>query len=529
MKMRRARCTILEGNTIVSPTTVPVHASSLPASPAPPRRRLVAALLLALAPFGANAATIAVTSPDDTDSAVFGTCTLRQAIMSMDVGGLVAACHKTGAGFGVDDTITFAESALTGAMTPGTVTLADSADPNGGIGGTLLVTAPNLTIDGSAWRGSGAGQYADGVTIARPDGATNRFGILRNSAPAGSRLALASVAIRNGHALEPLCDGGREGGGICMEAADLSMSDCRISGNQAAIGGGGIASATGSVTIERCTIDHNLAYLGGGIDAGSGTVTVTSSTIDANGEWGTSHGGGVHAAGTLVVVDSTISGNNGKLGAGLDVAGTLSLTRSLVTGNQAYYSGGGLHVLAGAVVTIAASTIAGNFARYVGGGVYAEGTLDAGNSTLAANAARDGGGIFLTATATLRLEHATLSLNAANFTGGGVGGSGSATIEHSIVSANTAGTGADIGAGVGWTGTTNLVSATSVDLGPLQDNGGPTQTMLPGSGSAAIDAIATADCVQPTDQRGIARPQGAGCDIGAVEVASDGIFADGFE
>jgi hypothetical protein len=53
--------------------------------------------------------------------------------------------------------------------------------------------------------------------------------------------------------------------------------------------------------------------------------------------------------------------------------------------------------------------------------------------------------------------------------------------------------------------------------------------MLPGAGSAAIDAIALGDCVENVDQRGIARPQGAGCDIGAVEVAPDEIFADGFE
>ena len=54
-------------------------------------------------------------------------------------------------------------------------------------------------------------------------------------------------------------------------------------------------------------------------------------------------------------------------------------------------------------------------------------------------------------------------------------------------------------------------------LGPLQDNGGPTEThdLLPGS--PAIDA-GSVNCPPPaTDQRGEARPQGAKCDIGAVE------------
>ena len=52
-------------------------------------------------------------------------------------------------------------------------------------------------------------------------------------------------------------------------------------------------------------------------------------------------------------------------------------------------------------------------------------------------------------------------------------------------------------------------------LGPLQNNGGPTQTHKPGSGSPAIDAVAKG---LPSDQRGVRRPQGSNFDIGAVEV-----------
>jgi hypothetical protein len=53
-------------------------------------------------------------------------------------------------------------------------------------------------------------------------------------------------------------------------------------------------------------------------------------------------------------------------------------------------------------------------------------------------------------------------------------------------------------------------------LGPLADNGGPTQTMAIGLGGGAIDAALAAACPS-TDQRGVSRPQGAGCDIGAFE------------
>ena len=71
-------------------------------------------------------------------------------------------------------------------------------------------------------------------------------------------------------------------------------------------------------------------------------------------------------------------------------------------------------------------------------------------------------------------------------------------------------------------------------LGPLQDDGGTTETMLPGAGSSAIDHGDAATCsaapVSGEDQRGVARPQGGECDIGAVESRiPDRIFAGTFE
>ena len=54
-------------------------------------------------------------------------------------------------------------------------------------------------------------------------------------------------------------------------------------------------------------------------------------------------------------------------------------------------------------------------------------------------------------------------------------------------------------------------------LGPLQDNGGPTETHALLPESPAIDAGDNAACPS-TDQRGIIRPQGSACDIGAFEL-----------
>jgi CSLREA domain-containing protein len=105
-----------EGDMTVPTTTFPHRAPSLPAA----RRALAAALLVALAPAVANAATIVVTSRDDTNPAATNTCTLRQAIVSMNTGVLNGNCTVSdGENFGVHDTITFAASALATAATPG--------------------------------------------------------------------------------------------------------------------------------------------------------------------------------------------------------------------------------------------------------------------------------------------------------------------------------------------------------------------------------------------------------------------------
>jgi hypothetical protein len=62
------------------------------------------------------------------------------------------------------------------------------------------------------------------------------------------------------------------------------------------------------------------------------------------------------------------------------------------------------------------------------------------------------------------------------------------------------------------------VSAENLKLGPLQDNGGPTETHALLPGSVAIDVISGAICEEDADQRGEPRPGGTMCDVGAFEV-----------
>ncbi|MDZ7734275.1 MAG: choice-of-anchor Q domain-containing protein [Acidimicrobiia bacterium] len=84
-----------------------------------------------------------------------------------------------------------------------------------------------------------------------------------------------------------------------------------------------------------------------------------------------------------------------------------------------------------------------------------------------------------------------------------------------------------IGYNLGSDGTCDLdqptdITGTDPELGGFLDNGGSTHTRLPDAGSPLVDAIPAGtddlcDGTYGTDQRGIERPQGSGCDIGAVE------------
>ncbi len=65
-------------------------------------------------------------------------------------------------------------------------------------------------------------------------------------------------------------------------------------------------------------------------------------------------------------------------------------------------------------------------------------------------------------------------------------------------------------------GTCNPAVTGDPMLEPLADNGGPTQTMAIPTNSPAFDTGNNAAC-ENNDQRGISRPQGPHCDIGAFE------------
>jgi hypothetical protein len=281
-------------------------------------------------------------------------------------------------------------------------------------------------------------------------------------------------------------------------------------------------SVTKNLTItgpgaSRFTIDGNHAVQV--FSMGNTTVAISGLTI-ANGNAG-SNGGGIYSNGALTVTDCTLSGNVSRRGGGIYSVGTLNVSGSTFVGNSAS-TGGGISS-DGSAATISNSTFVNNASVDSGGGGggldKAGGTLTVHSSTFVGNTTRDHGGA-IGSQATVVVNNSLFSGNSATNTtgrGGAIGNlSNVANVSNSVFWQNSAPSNDDC---------INCAYVNQITgdpmLAPLADNGGYTATMLPGIGSSAIDAgddaLCAASPVNGLDQRGIARPQGAHCDVGAVE------------
>ena len=294
------------------------------------------------------------------------------------------------------------------------------------------------------------------------------------------------------------------GGGI-LNAADsnatLTVDHCTLSGNSSFYGGGICVGIDSTATVDDCTLSGNVGCLGGGITNG-GVMTLECSTLSAN-TVSTLYGycgGGLNNQGTMTVDRSTFSGNIGPLGAGIYNAsgapgspGILILTDSTIAAN----SGDGI---------------------YNNGNVYGD-TLTVINSTISANSGVGIANSIAGNLGTAKLQNTIVAGNEPDVLGP------MNSFGNNLIGATDGSSGwITTGANADLTGT----SANPLDplLGPLADNGGPTQTMALLPGSPAIDAGNTALAVdasgQPLqfDQRGpgFARVVGPAVDVGAFEV-----------
>jgi beta-glucanase (GH16 family) len=323
-------------------------------------------------------------------------------------------------------------------------------------GGTLALTSGQLTIDSSVTVDASA---AAPVTISA--GGASR--ILQ--VQVGAVVAMNDLVIRDGAAAP-------QGGGI-LNYGDLSLDRFVVTDN-----------------IENSAGPVNFAFGGGGIYNGEGAMlNLTESTVSNN-----------------TAVNQPAGGIYGSFNS------TINITASTITNNLSGDVAGGLRSLGNS--TVINSTFSGNTSTaWHGGGVFhTDGQLTVTNSTFTGNIAPSGtaSGILVAtfgAPANMTLTNSVMEGNGGAFACA-IEGGGAATI-------TSGGSNVISDGSCNPNGTTDQSNADAL-LGPLADNGGPTLTHALGSGSPAIDAADATAC-PATDQRGVVRPQGAGCDVGAFE------------
>jgi len=388
----------------------------------------------------------------------------------------------------------------------------------------LSITS-RLTITGSG----ASTTIIDGNKSVRPDSRV----LVINS---GITVNITGVTIRNGGTTAV-------GGGI-FNGGTLTLTNSTVSGNAADNTGGGIFNNAGTLTLINSIVSGNNAGVdGGGIrnDPG-GTATLTNSTVSGNDAG--DDAGGIHnvAGGTLTLTNSTVSGNDaGDDGGGIRNSGTANIVSSTIANNRAGLNsspnnlgGGGVHNFAG-TLTLTNSTVSGNVARTDGGGIFIEmGTVNSFSSTIANNRADAnsngsgiGGGVYKLSQqgATFNFKNTIIANNQVGSNPNNIRDcAGTLTSQgYNLIRITPPGE-CNVAPVTG-----DLFSSDPI-LGPLQNNGGSTQTHALLAGSPAIDAgNPNVGCVDstgplPTDQRGLPRAfdgngdNSAVCDIGAFEL-----------
>jgi predicted outer membrane repeat protein len=474
-----------------------------------------------------------------------------------------------GAIFYYDGILTVLNSTFTG----------NTAQSYGGAIYANYLTGP-LTITGSTFTGNESTGQGGGAVAAFYDDDTEVFDlIVTDSTFTGNTAADVGGAIYAYELNDVTITGstftantaGSSAGAFMIygddDNANVAITDTVISGNDAADYGGGLfVSYVVDLTITGTTITDNTADAesGGGVYAYSvyGDISITDSTISGN------------SAGYL--------GGGFYLGSDIgSEGGSVTITRTTIANNTADDEGGGLYLYDVYVpVTVRNSTISGNTAEN-GGGIYfsssqggATAALIIENSTISGNSASvDGGGIWFGDSAyDLELVMTTITANTAGGDGDGIyfnvpevpgaaaakapradrtGPKGTATPRptrergpRASVAGTQSATGTiiwgngteDLGGTATITSTKNVIGtkaagvtvtgtalATDPLLGPLTDNGGPTQTHALLVGSPAIDAGPAPVPAFPGneyDQRGpdYTRVVNGTTDIGAYEV-----------
>ena len=451
---------------------------------------------------------------------------------------------------------------------------ANRDQPEGGCpagrGADTIILTRDITLDGGLPKITSAiAIEGNGYAIS----GDNRWRIFYND---GGALTIKDLTMTKGRAEGDLirnADGSLKattaqplGGAIVNWDGELSIINSNFSGNSAEYYGGAIynqgeLSISGS-TFSGSTFSGNSYELDGGAIYNTGELSISDSSFNNN---SAGRGGAIYNQGELSISDSAFSENSAEIVGGAicnNSDGELSISDSAFSGNSAFLGGGAIDNWG--ELSISDSAFSENSAGIVGGGairnerrlsivdggvIFNRGELSMVNSAFSGNSAESGGAIYNGGE--LSMVNSSFSGNSADLDGGAIDNWGELSMVNSTFSHNSAeeGGGAIYNGGelsmvnsiiTGNGGDTcysrvelkwnisNFIQGGSCSpalrgdpmLGALvvPEDGSPAYFPLL-AGSRAIDA-ADDDYCPETDQIGTVRPQGAGCDIGAIEYVS---------
>jgi CSLREA domain-containing protein len=252
-------------------------------------------------------------------------------------------------------------------------------------------------------------------------------------------------------------------GGIYHFGGLLSLNDVTIRNNESTFGGGGLYSETGAVIMNNVTLYGNRA----------------------NSVFGEASGGAIY----INDYPATYATNS------------LQMTNVTIYDNQAQVSGGGLYL---------------NFSQNPPWGTVPI-VVTATNVTFASNQAVSGsGGNIYNNQSTFSLQNTIIANGLANGSPNNCGG-------NPVPNITSSGYNLDSGNTCGLTATGDITNINPLLAASLADNGGSTETLALLTGSPAINS-GTCSGAPATDQRGVTRPQGSTCDIGAYEAGNQPNF-----
>ncbi len=387
----------------------------------------------------------------------------------------------------------------------------DARDPqanrsvlSGDIDGNDTVDADGIAADGDGVR------YGNSYHVVAMDGGTARGPVQRST-------VLDGVVITSGRANGSSTNRGNQGGGLLCRATNTgqecspTLRDVVFSGNTGNVGAGmcvvGVSGGIGRPLLQRVRFRGNHASSYGGALYNDGTSAGRASPelldVEFTGNRAGSYGGALF--------------NKGSQGISSPV-----LDRAGFSGNSASYGGAIYNDATNSGIArayIANTTFFGNAASSHGGAIYNEassngdGRMTLIHATFSGNSASRGGAILNygsssnTVNAGPTLRGVILWGNTASQEGAEIHNQSAEPVVRDSIVADGCPAGAQCSG----------VTSGNPALGALADNGGFSRTMLPNTGSAAIDAAANGSC-PPTDQRAVPRAQGVQCDLGAVEV-----------